>query len=48
LEALGLELIPVGTGEAVEQDPIPLTEVPKGSKIKVIFKDEKVVETLGP
>jgi stage V sporulation protein D (sporulation-specific penicillin-binding protein) len=48
LEALGLELIPVGTGKAVEQDPIPLTEVPKGSKIKVIFTDEQVVETLGP
>jgi len=48
LESLGLELVPVGTGKAVEQDPVPLTEVTKGSKIKVVFKDEQVVETIGP
>lgn len=48
LEALGLELIPEGSGVAVEQNPIPLTSVPPGTKVSVRFKEQSAVETLGP
>lgn len=48
LEALGLELIPEGSGVAVEQNPIPLTSVPPGTKVSVKFREESAVETLGP
>ncbi|WP_227767114.1 stage V sporulation protein D [Zhaonella formicivorans] len=48
LEALGLEMIPVGSGVAVEQEPIPATLVPQGTKVKVRFREEQTVETIGP
>jgi len=48
LEAMGLKLVPQGSGRAVRQSPIPYEKVPVGSEVKVIFTEEEIIETLGP
>ncbi len=48
LEALGLNLIAEGSGYAVSQDPIPFEEVPIGTDVRVIFRENENIETLGP
>lgn len=48
LEALGLELVPEGSGAAVEQTPEPHTVVAAGTKVKVKFKEAEAVEGIGP
>ncbi|MDS1029570.1 stage V sporulation protein D [Bacillota bacterium LX-D] len=49
LEALGLEMVPEGSGEAVLQEPKPSTLVTKGTKIKVKFQETPAAdETISP
>jgi len=47
LEAHGLSLVPQGTGQAAEQNPVPGTAVSPGSKVRVKFY-EPTQEVLGP
>ncbi|TDA70474.1 MAG: PASTA domain-containing protein [Clostridia bacterium] len=48
LEMLGLKLEAEGSGQAVEQDPVPGTVVPKGQGVKVRFAEEETEPALGP
>lgn len=48
LSALGLGLAAEGSGQVVEQSPVPYTEVSKGQKVKVILKEVAAQPTMAP
>ncbi|KKM12277.1 stage V sporulation protein D [Clostridiales bacterium PH28_bin88] len=49
LEAMGLRLVPEGSGQAVEQDPIPGVKVEQDTSVRVKFLEaQPSVETMGP
>ncbi|GAW92150.1 stage V sporulation protein D [Calderihabitans maritimus] len=48
MEALNLRINPLGYGEAVEQDPRPGAVVPRGTTVKVIFREIETEKVLGP
>lgn len=48
LEMLGLKLEAEGSGQAVEQDPVPGTVVPRGQVVKVRFAEVEAEPVLGP
>lgn len=47
LESVGLNLIPEGSGRAVDQDPPPYEKIPLNESVKVIFKEEEE-SVIGP
>lgn len=48
LSALGLVLEAEGSGEVVEQHPVPFTEVARGQVVRAIFKEVPAQPTLAP
>jgi stage V sporulation protein D (sporulation-specific penicillin-binding protein) len=48
LGSLHLNLEAQGSGRVMEQDPVPYTPVPKGSRVKAVLREDEAAATVGP
>ncbi|MGB9885534.1 MAG: penicillin-binding transpeptidase domain-containing protein [Moorellales bacterium] len=48
LRTVGLQLEVQGSGQVTEQDPVPYTEVPEGTRVRVKLQEAETAATLAP